>query len=172
MDAAGGQLPPGEVADGRNEKQKRVGRGDIANKTKGATCPPQERGRFRRQPTIFWTIPGESSGVSPRDWEKNRRPYWRESSEPHQGGYPRGTPLGSLLHPFLERKGCARPGMRGRYSPTGGGHRAGRAVPAAKPRCGAMGNLVACVAAVLQIKPRARSSRPGRGPAAAGGYRG
>ena len=29
------------------------------------------------------------------------------------GGYPRGAPLGSLLHPFLERKGCARPGMRG-----------------------------------------------------------
>ena len=58
MDAAGGQLPPGEVADGRNEKQKRVRRGDIANKTKGAICPPQECGRFRRQPTIFWNIPG------------------------------------------------------------------------------------------------------------------
>ena len=43
MDAAGGHLPVGEVADGRNEKQKRVGRGDIANKTKGAICPPQAR---------------------------------------------------------------------------------------------------------------------------------
>ena len=43
MDATGGQLPVGEVADGRNEKQKRVGRGDIANKTKGAICPPQAR---------------------------------------------------------------------------------------------------------------------------------
>ena len=40
MDAAGGQLPPGEVADGRNEKQKRVCRGGVANKTKSAICPP------------------------------------------------------------------------------------------------------------------------------------
>ena len=55
MDAAGGQLPPGEVADGRNEKQKRVGRGDIANKTKGAICPPLGAGEsFNERRQQVW----------------------------------------------------------------------------------------------------------------------
>ena len=65
---------------------------------------PQERGRFRRQPTIFWTIPGESSGVSPRDWEKNRRPYRRESSEPHQGDIQGALPLDHFCILFLREK--------------------------------------------------------------------
>ena len=43
-------------------------------------------------------------------------------------GISKGAPLGSLLHPFLERKGCARPGMRGCYLP------GGRRVAAAKSR--------------------------------------
>ena len=36
----------------------------------------------------------------------------------------------------------------------------GRAVPAAKPRCGTMGNLVACAAAMSQIKTPGASSSP------------
>ena len=68
------------------------------------------------------------------------------------GGYPRGAPLGSLLHPFLERKGW-------------------RAVPAAKPRCGFNRNKVAGIAYSVSNKTKGASSRPGRGPPAGGGYR-
>jgi hypothetical protein len=34
------QLPLEEVADGRNEKQKRGRRGNVTNKIQGATCCP------------------------------------------------------------------------------------------------------------------------------------
>ena len=55
MDAAGGQLPPGEVADGRNEKQKRVGRGGVADKTQGAICPPLGAGEsFNERRQQVW----------------------------------------------------------------------------------------------------------------------
>ena len=52
-------------------------------------------------------------------------------------GISKGYPLGSLLHPFLERKGW-------------------RKVSAARWRCSAIGNKNACDATVLQIKPEAR----------------
>ena len=70
---------------------------------------------------------------------------------PLPGGYPRGAPLGSLLHPFLSRKGW-------------------RAVPAAKPRCGFNRNKVAGIAYSVSNKTKGASSRPGRGPPAGGGH--
>ena len=127
----------------------------VSDKTVGATCCPlgprlarrqasQEHGRFRRQPTIFRNIPGESSGVGPRDWEKNRRPYCRESSEPHQGDIQGEHPLDHFCILFLREKDVpAR-------------HERRTTCRWRKSRCGAMGNLVACDAAVSQIKLRAR----------------
>ena len=121
---------------------KRVCRGKVTDKTKGASCPPPGAagawavlGGSRR----FLDHPGESSGVSPRDWEKNRRPYWRESSEPHQGDIQGALPLITFAS-FLERKGC--PPRHEGPPPTcqWGGHRAGGQCPLPN---GAMGNLVA-----------------------------
>ena len=66
-------------------------------------------GRFRRKPTIFRNISGESSGVGPRDWEKNRRPYRRESSEPHQGDIQGALPLDHFCILFLREKDVPAP---------------------------------------------------------------
>ena len=51
-----------------------------------------------------------------------------KAASPIRGDIQGGSPLGSLLHPFLERKGCARPGMRGCHL------LGGRQVAAAKSR--------------------------------------
>ena len=153
------------------------GMGEMSNKNAGVADSVANKTQGAPATAGVWAVSAEADDFSehlggiqwcwPPGLGEKSPPIPQGKQRASSGGYPRGAPLGSLLHPFLERKGCARPGMRGRHPAT-----AGRAVPAAKPRCGAMGNLVACVAAVLQIKPRARSSRPGRGPATAGGYRG
>ena len=96
-----------------------------------------------------------------------------KAASPIRGDIQGGSPLGSLLHPFLERKGCARPGMRGYYRAGGESPQPDRATyrwrksrcgamgnlvagDAAKPRMGAVGNKNAGDAAVSQIKLRAR----------------
>ena len=118
-------------------------RGQLSLEDVAFMCQSQrscgQRGRW------FWL--GRERVIPPRKGPPILPGKQRASS----GGYPRGTPLGSLLHPFLERKGCARPGMRGRHPPTGG-----RRVAAARSRCGVNRNSVACDAAVVSTKQWAR----------------
>ena len=68
---------------------------------------------------------------------------------------PAAAPLDHFCILFLREKDVPARHERRSQPPAGG-----RAVPAPKPRCGAMGNLVAWPAAVLQIKPRARHPAP------------
>ena len=188
-------LPVGEVADRRNEKQNRVCRGNVANRTWGASCSPPgarvprqcreqdlervmlaaRRAGYRRGISRLCfnrsSVAGIADGQCPlppataggyravvstatqlRATRRCRKQDRERVVSPRKGppillgkqrapirGISKGAPLGSLLHPFLERKGW-------------------RTVSAARWRCSAIGNKNACDATVLQIKPEARSA--------------
>ena len=99
-----------------------VQRGNVTAKNKGTWAVSAEA-------DDFFELSGGLPQASPPRIEKKSPPIPFEKQRAPSGGYPRGAPLGSLLHPFLERKGCARPGMRGRHPPAGGGYRAGGQCP-------------------------------------------
>ena len=62
----------------------------------------------------FFELSGGLPQVSPPRIEEKSPPILLGKQRAPSGGISKGgSPLGSLLHPFLERKGCARPGMRG-----------------------------------------------------------
>ena len=130
-------LPPGEVALMCQSKQScghRVQRlkRDLVRVllSAGAWAVSAEADDFSEHPGgIQWCWPPGLGEKSP--------PILPGKQRAPSGGYPRGAPLGSLLHPFLERKGW-------------------RTVSAARWRCSAIGNKNACDATVLQIKPEAR----------------
>jgi hypothetical protein len=182
-------------------QQNRVCRGGVSNRTQGASSSPvgaretrqcrgqdQKRvlpapvgavGGFGESRRFFRIERGTPSGLAPANRGKIAAHTGGKAASLIRGISKGGSPLGSLLHPFLERKGCARPGMRGCYWASGESPLPSRATYRwRKSRCGTMGNLVACAAAMSQIKFSARladrrsaSSRPGRGPATGGGSR-
>ena len=84
--------------------------------TAGAWAVSAEADDFSEHPGgIQWCWPPGLGEKSP--------PILPGKQRATSGGYPRGAPLGSLLHPFLERKGW-------------------RAVPATRSRCGVIRDKV------------------------------
>ena len=125
-------------------QQKRGQRGGVSNRTQGASSSPvgaretrqcHKRGQGRDLPSArsvggfggsrrFFRIErGTFSGFAPANREKIAAHTIGKVRRPIRGDIQGGSPLGSLLHPFLERKGW-------------------RAVPAAKPRCGVIRDKV------------------------------
>ena len=131
-------------------QQNRVCRGSVTNRTQGATCRPQVRGRRvaaarSRCDAMDNSVASVAAVLLTKPSARHPAPEGAATCSPLGGGYPRGRgghgatgaysqkgcvgrkslvikeghvaasrrPLGSLLHPFLERKGCVRPGMRG-----------------------------------------------------------
>ena len=119
-------------------------------------------GGFGESRRFFRIERGTPSGLAPANRGKIAAHTGGKAASLIRGISKGGSPLGSLLHPFLERKGCARPGMRGCYWAGGESPQPSRAgYRRRKSRWRAVGNKNACAAAMSQTKPKARRPAPG-----------